>query len=507
LKKCTACATELPDVAAHCGVCGKRQPLMGAAVPAAKPPNNRTQMGYSADDLLKQLAAQGHPLPAQRQPTSPPAIAAAAPPAHLAKTIGPDSNIAAALGAAVNAPSASQVPFLATLVPESARSATVVAQPTHTPAQAYPQIPQLAPTEIPLGARDPRHMATLVEPMGGAPIRSEQAHVASGGLVPQPPIAGPFVPPAQRADSKGEPTGSVPLSPDRFQAAVFQPQGAAMAQSDAPAAHRLSLNVAAELRNSYSKVCLVFGILSLIAFAVPRSTDPLLFSWDGMGDLPLTALLMGLLPAIVGLIAIVLAILPISTVTRGAIGLVVCMAAILGPVVMSDHVELRDLLIFAAVYVGPVVVVGGLIYRDVFRASLRGRIATVAGGLIAITPLFVPQNGQMMISRVFDAFGSDVAATKMSAFFMLIPPVLIAAAMGAVWIKSPSGAGAKAIAWLLILWPVATALTTLIVAGHIAAVVKNNPSQALLAWVPLASLAAVAGYAFAAILTLGKSES
>ncbi len=112
MKKCVSCVKDLPDTALHCVFCGAKQPA-AAGAPAAQPPAaqppaaggaaNKTVMGYSAAELLKNLPATTKPAaepptatpivrpptaaqtpaPAVRPPPAAPAPAPMSPPAQL----------------------------------------------------------------------------------------------------------------------------------------------------------------------------------------------------------------------------------------------------------------------------------------------------------------------------------------------------------------------------------------------------------------------------------------
>jgi hypothetical protein len=539
VKNCIACATELPDSAVHCGACGKKQPPAPMAIPTiskgsdkatsalpgiAVPPANNgamTQMGYSADELKAHLKAGASSPQGQNQPT--PVAPVVAPRAnaltdvrapHDALTIGPDAGFAPYVPPArldserqVTSPVApadhgAKSPVFASTAPLVPSSAPTMV------AQAYVMTPAIAANAAP-PARDPRMASTIIEQIdpSSLPTIAPQSQLQPQ-LQQQSPFA-PVVSPAAFAAtavpvaSSQEPSGSVPLTPAVFQAQVFQPQSNAT-PLDQPIAARLSLSVGDDLRSPYSAVCLVMGIVSLLYWLIPPSISPMRFSWEALGgNGPMTFKFISLFPAIIGVVGILLAIVPAPTVARGIIGALLCIGAIVAPLTVDADMNL-DWVLKIGGLVGPIVVIAGLIYRDAFRSSMLGRIVTVIGALISVAVVVIPRNDSMPLVEMFRGLVGD-GGDKMQTFFALVPVVLIILAVFLVWIPSPSAAGAKSIAWLLILWVLAATVSKLIAVGHIADVVKSTPS-AFLAWAPVAAIFAIGGYGLAAAFGKGSSN-
>ena len=79
----------------------------------------------------------------------------------------------------------------------------------------------------------------------------------------------------------------------------------------------------------------IWGALLLAAFATPLSLDPLVFHWDAILDGEGNAKLPPLVIAAVGLLAIVIAAIPLAAAARGLIAMVLGLAGIFVPLVLA----------------------------------------------------------------------------------------------------------------------------------------------------------------------------
>jgi hypothetical protein len=114
-------------------------------------------------------------------------------------------------------------------------------------------------------------------------------------------------------------------------------------------------------------------------------------------------------------------------------------------------------------------------------------------------PLLLPVGGAIPLVGMFKAIASAPGKAKVAALLQVVPPVLAAVSLIA-WLPAPSSAGAKAIAWTLLVWAIVAQFAALLLAGHIGAVVKESPFLALLGAVPIVAYTAFASYGIAALV-------
>ena len=300
------------------------------------------------------------------------------------------------------------------------------------------------------------------------------------------PLAG------QKVGQRAEPTGAVPLVAGQFAPAVFQPVKATQA-----AAVRLRMSSNADpFVKSLRLVMLVFGLLCLVMFVTPVSANPLGFTFDQISGGEISALIVTLLPAIIGIIAILFSVIPMPTQVRGGIAAAVMLAATIYPITLHGDPQWQQIVVVA-----PFLIVGGLMFRHAYPAAMLGRVVTTVGTLMLLAPLLVPVGGDIPLVLMFkNAFAASGGALLV-ALVQLVPLVLAVLGMLIVWIPAPSLAGVKPLAWLMIMWGLVTALTKLIVVGHIADVVKAAPQASLLGWLLSAAMLAIGGYGLAAAMS------
>jgi hypothetical protein len=322
---------------------------------------------------------------------------------------------------------------------------------------APPGYPPLAPTA-------PSTASTLADPMLS-------------------PLAG--VRPGQ---PRHDPTGASPLVAEAFAPMVFQPSGPPIAQ---PMQFKVKDPFAQPLR----AVMFIFGVLCLAMFVTPVTGKPLSFAFDNISGAEVSALVVTLLPAIIGLVAILLSIIPMPTQIRGGIAAASMLALMIYPITLHGSPDWRQIQLL-----GAFLFVGGLLYRDVYREAILGRVVTTIGVLALMVPLLVPNGGEIPLILQFKMLADAPAADKAVVAVTLVPIILAFAGL-LVWMPAPSPAGAKIIAWTFIFWAAVMALTALIAFGHIADVVKATPRAALLGWVPAVSLLGIGGYGIAAAMS------
>jgi hypothetical protein len=243
-------------------------------------------------------------------------------------------------------------------------------------------------------------------------------------------------------------------------------------------------------------VMLVFGILCLVMFVTPVSASPLGFTFDMISGGEISALVVTLLPAIIGVVAILFSVIPMPTQVRGGIAAALMLAATIYPITLHGDPQWQQIM-----FVAPFLIVGGLMFRHAYPAAVLGRVVTTVGTLMLLAPLLVPVGSDIPLLMMFKAAFAASGGALVIALVQLVPIVLAIVGMLLVWIPAPSLAGAKIIAWLMIMWGLVTALTKLIVVGHIADVVKAAPQASLLGWILSAAMLAIGGYGLAAAMS------
>jgi hypothetical protein len=304
------------------------------------------------------------------------------------------------------------------------------------------------------------------------------------------PMLSPFAG-AKPGQPRQDPTGSIPLAVDQFKPAVFQP-------SKPPAAAQpMRLSTTADpFASSLKIVMLVFGVLCLAMFVTPLHADPLAFTFDNISGGEVSALVVTLLPAIIGVLAILFSAIPMPTQIRGGIAAALMLAATVYPITLHGDPQWQHIAILS-----PFLVIGGLMYRHAYRTSLIGRLLTTVGALMVLATVLVPVGGEIPLVNMFKGAFNASGSAMVLALIALVPLILVIVAMLVVWIPAPSAAGAKIIAWVLIMWGLVASLATLIINGHIADAVKASPQASLLGWVLTAATLAIGGYGIAAAMS------
>ncbi|MGE0546500.1 MAG: hypothetical protein AB7O24_03450 [Kofleriaceae bacterium] len=390
MKKCASCSKDLPDAALHCVFCGAKQAPASASA-------NKTVMGYQASDVLEQIRRQqaaGQPGP----PTGAPPVAAPRPGASAPPPMAPPPMAQPHLGP----PQGHHPGYVA---PAPAHAATMLAPPN----TGFPG-PQAGPSGY-------------AHPMGQHPMGQPSAFPPSG---PQPYPQAP--PPAYVAPA---PAAAIPSVIPAYQAS--QPS----AQAGRPIE---------PWKDSLRLVQVVWGGLLLVAFVMPRVTEPsLVFGWteviDGQGLAKLPALVM----AVVGLLSVLLGILPVPTVARGAIGGALALVGIfVTPLAMKQDWQL---FVYAAGFAFMVI---GLLLRHEYREALLPRILVTIAAIAIVLPSVIPDGDRIELVESFKALINGpikgYVLANLIAIFLAVLAVL-------AWLPSPSGGLAKPLLWLFIAWP------------------------------------------------------
>ncbi len=520
MKKCVQCTKDLPDAALHCVFCGSKQP---AAAPAEMA---RTVMGYSANEVRDQLAAQGAPssprahspsaspplggppsghnpmsnqpqvpfnqAPSYRPPPSnstPPPVfqpqqpAAYQPPPQQPPAYQPPQAPAfpppvAANAATMFVPSASAPrPHNDLGVPSAPSQAATMAAPipmVHNPGGYFP--PQGQHNNSPQGGYNN-------SPQGGY---NNNSGSSGGGYNPGgPPMAAPsYVPPP--ASSPYQPAPFVAPAP--YQSGPQSPPYLASQTADRPID---------PFRDGLRLVLFTFGILLLGAFCTPLSSAPS-FHWTGLfGDGELATKLPALLLATIGAFAIVIGALPLASAPRGLVAAALGLAGLLLPPLVAKTLggAWQNLIVMFA----PLVLVPGLLLRQEYRESIVPRLLVTLGVLATLAVWLVPVGGKLPLVGALQLVIDSAGTAKVAPLLELVMLVIVVLSL-LVWVPAPASAGAKLFAWILVFWPAVLHFQGLILSENLGEMIKQAPFAAVMAWAPAVAYLAIFGYGLAALI-------
>jgi hypothetical protein len=242
-------------------------------------------------------------------------------------------------------------------------------------------------------------------------------------------------------------------------------------------------------------VLLGFGVLLLIAFFTPVSTGPVSFHWSAILHAPGKAKIAPLMIAACGVLGIVVAFLPLAYAVRAAIAAVVGFTPILLGIALGGSIEWRGLL----AVVGVLTLLPGLLMRQEYRHHVLPRVLVTVGAIAILLPMLLPVGGTVPLVGLFKAIGSVPGKGKIAALFNLVPLLLVIASLIA-WLPAPSSAGAKALAWTLLLWDIVDHYVDLLLQGGIGGAIKAAPFSALLGPIPHVAYVAFVAYGLAAVI-------
>lgn len=457
MKKCASCTKDLPDAALHCVFCGAKQPPAPATPPAAA----KTVMGYSGPEL-DQLRAQAAAQNAQRSgtPSSSPATIPAA-----------------------NAPMPS--PVLPAL-PPPVQFAPRPAAPSSPPPMSSSQPTMMPPTSpmAPYGGSNP---ALAPAASAAAPTMFEQpspyaANKPAGPSPSGPAAAGAFnVPPPGMQTIANAEANRLPMpSAQPAPVPVSAPAPASTPAASPPYLASQTAGRAAKPVDPYGgalrKWLFVWGGLLILAFVLPLHIDPTVFNWDliinGEGAQKLPPLIM----AAVGFLAIVMALMPLGTSPRGAITLLLGLTGIFVPTLINGMPPWQMLV----ATVGMVLVPMGLLARHEYRDAMLPKIMITVGALMYLTLWLVPVGDTIPLIGLFGAVAEAPGALKLIVILFLLQVLLVVLAL-LCWLPAPASAGARPIAWILMLYPLVFFALALFAMGDPGAI-ADAPGMAL-AWV------------------------
>jgi hypothetical protein len=242
-------------------------------------------------------------------------------------------------------------------------------------------------------------------------------------------------------------------------------------------------------------VMFIWGALTLAAFVTPMSINPTSFMWDEIIHASGTAKLPPLILGAVGVLALLLAAIPMDVLPRGILAAVLGLAGILVPVFLLGAPPWQVLLgLFA-----PIALVSGLLVRNEYVESLFARVLVTIGVICVLLPVLLPEHGEVPLVALFKGLLDAQGKAKIEPALDL-GLIVIAVMSLLVWMPGPATGGAKVFAWLLILWPtLINHVVTLLVQGHIGDIVKDSPFRATMAWAPAAAYFVLVGYGLATV--------
>ena len=247
----------------------------------------------------------------------------------------------------------------------------------------------------------------------------------------------------------------------------------------------------------------VWGGVLVLAFLTPTALSPeLTFHFHKIIDGAGLAKLDPLVLAAVGLLSIVLAAIPMSSVPRGLMAGLMGLTGLLLPTIV-DLANGADFQWQPMVgLLGMLLLIPGLFLRHEYREALLPRLLITFGALAVLAPELVPNNDAMPLVEHFKAVIDAEGAAKVE-HVLAIVQVLIVVATLLAWLPSPSTGGAKLFAWLLILWVAVAAVVELVLAvvdSTIGVRLELSPYGTLMAWAPIAAYLVLVGYGFVSVL-------
>ena len=526
MKKCSSCTKDLPDAALHCVFCGAKQPPAPAAHPAAMA---KTVMGYGANDELNRLrdqaaaqsAGRGAPTGPGQNPAGLGHAATMATPGglgHAATMASPGPSPGArpggpqpggygapAGGSFGGAPTAGAQ--ARTMFVDGGPPPGVAGPRPSSPSQPAPMLGPAVPGGMPLGGPSP--MAD-VKTFAPDPGRMAPAVGAPGG--PQMPMGGMGGPsmgmgPSMGGPSMGGPSmggpvgyGAHPGGPSNPDAKTILPAYTPQPVAQAPIGHApvpaatppymapsYNTNQAARpidpWKDSLRTQLFIWGGILLACFAVPISLSPLVGMWDGVIHGEGTAKLGPLILVAVGLLSVVIAAMPMATVARGSIAAVLALAGIFVPLFVvgsgggGGMPEWQSLLSVA----GTLLLVPALIARNEYTVSPLPRILITVGALAALAPFVIPRNGSIPLVDLFKLL-IEAPGTFKVAIGLIVAYVLVLVLSLLAWMPAPATAGAKVLAWVLVLFPLLMHATGILLSGGEGISFEHALNPTILGW-------------------------
>jgi len=453
VKKCASCSKDLPEAALHCVFCGAKQ----APTSAVQGGMAKTAFGYSQNDVMNQL---GRP----NQSAAPTYTPAASTAPYGQRPQSPSQSPPYQQQPYQQQQPYNQGPYQGGVVPSTPHAATVAMQPGGAPypQQQQPPQQQMQPTPMALAS-------TLPAP-----------------YYPPPGNPNPYAPPGyQGGMGINAPMDHTPppLSPHGGPGPYL---AGAMQVSPRPIE---------PWRDKLRMMMFIWGAVMLVVFATPLSVDPLHFNWDELSGAPAKLLIMTVLPAAIGLLAIVFGSIPMPTLPRGIVAVVLGLSAILVPIFLTDVPGWQA-------WVGIVAMctlIPGLLVRNEYTDSLTARILVTIGVLCMLAPLLVPENGELPLVNFFKALIDAPGKAKVGPILHVGLIVVVVMSLLA-WMPSPATGAAKIFAWTILLWASLEKTVAGILTAHDPVdVFTKTPGQVVL-WGLAAATLVFIGYGGATVI-------
>jgi hypothetical protein len=250
---------------------------------------------------------------------------------------------------------------------------------------------------------------------------------------------------------------------------------------------------------SLKLIGIIFGALLVICFVVPWGFGggKTVFSWTGFGHQPTEAKVMIFMIVGTGVLAILLATLPLATLGRGlgiaALGLVPILYATFG----TGKIPKWDKIV---VLFATLTLVSGLLIRAQYRSSIVGRLMATVGALGILATLLIPtaaSGDKLPLANAFKLLTDGEGKAKLMGIVVLLPALLALLSL-LVWLPASSSGGGTVIAWFWIPLGLVTAILTFIVMSRKPEDEFKMMLGAIL-WAPIAAMAwtAFVGYGIA----------
>lgn len=331
----------------------------------------------------------------------------------------------------------------------------------------------------PAHAPPPQQQGAAAHTAGASAGAAHAAPASGRGAAPAAPApTGPAALPIATG-ARPAAAASAPLTQARPSAAGAAPSSVSASATGAPPVD--------PWQRSLRVMMLLWGALLLAAFATPLTMEPLTFHWDLIQAGPDQAKLPPLIMAGVGVLCVLLAAIPLASAARGAIAMVLGLAGIVVPIVLAGAPAWQSV----ASIVGVVLLVAGLLARHEYREASLPRVLVTLGAIGALVPWVVPANGGVPLVELFERAIDAPAALKLLMLLVLVQLTLFVLALLA-WMPAPASAGAKVLAWLLILWPLFTHAAALFLVGD-PSMVEDTPFLGIMGWVAGAGAGARGG--------------
>jgi hypothetical protein len=248
-------------------------------------------------------------------------------------------------------------------------------------------------------------------------------------------------------------------------------------------------------RDSLKLMMIAWGAVMLAVWAVPASTDPLIFNWSGLGDQPGKILVVNLMIPAIGLLAIVCALIPMQTMPRGMLAALLGVSGVVIPIVVLEQYSQWQLMLQL---VGMIALIPGLLVRNEYTESMLGRLMVTVGVLCTLLPYLIPEHGDIPLVGIFKALIDAPGKGKVGPILELGMIALVVMSLLA-WMPAPATGGAKVFAWAILLWATAArAIILFLVAGNVGDHIKAKPSD-LVSWGVQAALIVLIGYGVATV--------